>query len=812
MLSALRVLDLSDQRGQLCGQILAFLGAEVILVEPPGGSPARRLGPFVDGADPDDGEHSLFFWSYNRGKRSIVLDLDTEEGRAHLRRLAAGADVLVESFDPGRMAAWGLGPDDLAALNPALIVTSITPFGSTGPKAHWAASDLTIVAAGGQMSLTGDDDRAPLRVTVPQADAHAGAEAAGAVLVALYERQHLSGTGQHVDISAQHSVLQAAQSMMLARPVGASLLTRVAGGIKAGPIHVQLMWPCADGYVSVTLLFGAAIAPFTQNLVDWARAEGFVDDETAGQDWVTFTAKIFTTPEGPPIYEKLKADLARFFLTKTKQELLDNAFSRRLLIAPVTTTAEVMASPQLAARDFWQDVTHPDGRTVRYPGALAKLTGTPLPSLPAAPTLGRDTAEVLAEPARTPSVPAVAAAPQRTGKALEGLKVLDLMWVMAGPAASRVLADYGATVVRIESSKRVDTARTIQPFRNDGTGVDDSGLFNNMNAGKLALALDMSKPEARDVILDLVRWADVVLEAFSPKAMKGWGLDYETLRAVNPRIVMLSTCLMGQSGPWMSLAGFGTMASAISGFFNLAGWPDRAPCGPFGAYTDYTAPKLTLAVLMAAVEHQRRTGEGQYIDFSQGEASMQFLAPAILDQSVNGRQAERHGNDDVVFAPHGVYRCAGEDRWVAVAVTDDASWRALCGVLDRGDLASLDAQERRARRRELDELISTWTATLGQEAAEERLQAAGVAAHQVQNSPECIADPQLASRHAFLEVDHASLGTTWVEGSRFVLSRTPATVTRGGPVYGQDTFEILTDILGYDGDRIAELAVAELLE
>ncbi|MGE0726456.1 MAG: CaiB/BaiF CoA transferase family protein [Acidimicrobiia bacterium] len=811
MLNAYRVLDLSDERGQLCGQLLAFLGAEVILVEPPGGSSARRVGPFVDGADAD-GEHSLFFWSYNRGKRSVVLDLDREEGRGHLRRLVAGADVLVESFDPGRMAAWGLGPDELAAINPALIVTTITPFGAHGPKADWHATDLTIVAASGQMALTGDEDRAPLRVTVPQAWAHAASEAAGATLVALYERQQLSATGQHVDISAQHATLQAAQSMMLARPVGASLLTRVAGGVKAGPIHVQLMWPCADGFASVTLLFGVAIAPFTSNLVNWAHEEGFIDDELVKEDWVNFTAKVFTTPEGPPIYEKLKADLGRFFLTKTKAELLENAFSRRLLITPVTTTAEVLQSPQLAARDFWHDLTHDDGRTVRYPGALAKLTGTPLPVLPPAPALGRDTEAVLGEADRRPSLPAIPARPDRTGKALEGLKVLDLMWVMAGPAASRVLADYGATVVRIESSHRVDTARTIQPFRNDGTGVDDSSLFNNMNAGKLELSLDLTKPEARDVVLDLVRWADVVLEAFSPKAMKGWGLDYETLREVNPRIVMLSTCLMGQSGPWSTLAGFGTMASAISGFFNLAGWPDRPPCGPFGAYTDYTAPKLTLAVLLAAIEHQRATGEGQYIDFSQGEASMQFIAPVLLDQAVNGRQTERQGNDDVLYAPHGVYPCAGVDRWVAVAVTDDDAWRALCGVIGRDELASLDAEARRARRRELDDVVSAWTATLGQDEAEARLQAAGVAAHQVQNSPEALADPQFAARHAFVEVEHAATGTTWVEGSRFVLSRTPASVTRGGPVYGQDNFEVLTEILGYDTDRIADLAVAEVLE
>ena len=812
MLAPYRVLDLPDDRGQLAGQLLAFLGAEVILVEPPGGSAARRVGPFAVDRERPDGESSLFFWSYNRGKRSVVLDLEHEHGRQQLRTLVAGADILIESFGPGGLAELGLSPEELARLNPALIVASISPFGADGPKAHWQATDLTVVAAGGQMSLTGDDDRSPVRVSVPQAFHHAAADAAGAVLLALYERQHHSGTGQHIDLSAQQSVIQAAQSMMLAAPLNASLLTRVAGGVKVGPIHIQLMWPCADGYVSVTLLFGAAIAPFTRNLVQWVFDEGFLDEAQRDRDWVNFATALFTQAEAVAFYERLKADLGRFLLTKTTQELLDAAFARRLLITPVTTTADVLASPQLEAREFWQDVTHDDGTTVRYPGALAKLSATPLPTLAPAPALGRDTDTVLDAPARRPALAAVTPDPQRRGGALDGLKVLDLMWVMAGPATSRVLADYGATVVRVESSNRIDTARTLQPFRDNGNGPDDSGLFNNMNAGKLGLALDLSKPGARDVVLDLVRWADVVLESFSPRAMKGWGLDYETLRQVKPDLIMASTCLMGQSGPWTGLAGFGTMAAAISGFFNVAGWPDRAPCGPFGAYTDYVAPKLLLPVLLAALEHRRATGEGQYIDLAQGEASLQLLAPALLDGSLNGRPTERAGNDDPVYAPHGVYPCRGTDRWVAVAVIDDDAWQALCGLVGRPELAGLDGAARRDRRRELDTVIAAWTEGLDAEVAQERLQAAGVAAHQVQNSHECVADAQLAHRGHFVAVAHAAQGSTVVEGSRFRLSRTPSSTTRGGPVFGEHSFEVLTDLLGYDPDRIAELAVAELLE
>jgi benzylsuccinate CoA-transferase BbsF subunit len=256
------------------------------------------------------------------------------------------------------------------------------------------------------------------------------------------------------------------------------------------------------------------------------------------------------------------------------------------------------------------------------------------------------------------------------------------------------------------------------------------------------------------------------------------------------------------------------MAAAISGFFNLAGWPDRAPCGAFGAYTDYVAPRFMLATLLSAIEHHRRTGEGQYIDFSQGEASVQLLAPALLDYDVNGRIAERMGNDDERFAPHGVYQATGDDRWVAVAVETDNQWRSLATVIGCDQLAALTAGERLERRRELDELLSSWMAGRAPDAAVAALQDNAIPSYVVQNTIECANDPQLAHRGHFLELAHASQPghKTWVEGSRFSLSRTPAVLTDAGPTIGQHTFEVLTETLGYDTDRIADLAASELLE
>jgi crotonobetainyl-CoA:carnitine CoA-transferase CaiB-like acyl-CoA transferase len=400
--------------------------------------------------------------------------------------------------------------------------------------------------------------------------------------------------------------------------------------------------------------------------------------------------------------------------------------------------------------------------------------------------------------------------------ALADVKVLDLMWVLAGPGSTRILADYGATVVRVESTHRVDALRTVGPFLEIPPGTESSAVFHGLNAGKLMITLDLEKPAGREVVLDLVRWADVVTESFTPKAMKRWGLDYESLRAVKPNIIMVSSCLMGQTGPLASFAGFGNLAAAVTGFFHLCGWPDRPPAGPFGAYTDYIAPKFTAAALLAALDHRRRTGEGQHIDISQAEASLHFLAPAILEQTVNGRAPGATGNRDLNYAPHGVYPASGDDRWVAIAATTDAQFAALATAIGSPELAR-DARfattaARLAHHEELDAPLAAWTIARDAAEVERTLQAAGVPASVVQSSSELCADPQLVHRGHFVDLEHPQYGTTPVESSRFRLSRTPSEVRGSAPTFGRDNQYVLETILGYDVERITELVIAGALE
>lgn len=816
MLSPYRVLDLTDERGLLCGQLLGDLGADVIQVEPPGGSPARRLAPFC--GDEPHPERSLYWWACTRNKRSITLDLETADGQAMLRRLVRSAHFLIESDKPGELARRGLGYDDLAAQNPALIYVSISPFGASGPKAHYADGDLIVMAAGGPLALGGDDDRPPVRLSVPQAYFHASAEAAVAALIAHHERLR-SGRGQHVDVSAQQAVAAATQSTILAHDVGFVASQRYAGGARVGPFTSCLLYPAQDGYVSITFLFGSSIGPATRRLMQYIHQEGGCDAATRDKDWIGFVELILTGQEPFEEYDRVKQVVADFTRSKTKAELLEAALQHGLLIAPVATIEEVVHSPQLAARRYFQPLEHTESNTVvAYPGPFARFSRAPITYRRRPPCIGEHTREVLAAcETAPPAADLVArAADDQAGAPLAGVKVLDFMWAIAGPAATRTLADFGATVVRIESSHRVDVCRTIPPFVNGHLGPESSALFHNMNAGKLMLTLDLATPQARAVILDLVRWADIVTESFSPKAMRAWGLDYEALRAVNPDLIMLSTCLMGQTGPLASFAGFGNLAAAITGFYELCGWPDRPPAGPFGAYTDYIAPRFNAIALLAALDYRRRTGHGQHIDLSQAEAALHFLGPAILDYTVNGRVWPRSGNGDLAAAPHGVYPAAGEDCWIAIAVYTDQQWEALCAVLGRSELAGDErfatAATRRAHAAEIDAIMASWTVSLDMHAAEAALQQRGVPASAVQNSAELCADAQLRHRGHFLTLSHPEHGTTWIEGARFQLSRTAACIEGAAPTLGRDNQHVLEQILGYSEDHITELVVAGALE
>ena len=811
MLSPYRVIDCTDERGQLAGFLLAQLGADVVLVEPPGGTPARHLPPFAgDRPDPAAGradtERGLWHWAYNRGKRSVTADLSTPAGRARLAALAAEADVLLWTGRPGEEP---IDRPALEAANPGLVIVALTPFGLHGPKASWAATDLTIGAASCSMSLTGEAELPPLRWGSPQAWLHGAADMAVAALVALQERAR-SGRGQLADVSAQVSCLQASFCYAINRAWQWPAMRRSGDGIDFGVYKIRWTYPALDGEVSITFSFGAALAHYTVNLFRWIWEEGGCDEATRDTDFIALNEGLFDGSVPPSEAVRLGEIVTRFTSRHTKAHLAAEAARRKVLLAPIATLAEVLDNDHLAHRRFWDDVHNPEAdRPHRHPGRFVVASDAPLRALGPAPRLGShdDTEPAVAgngaQAAGNGAGPSPdGGAPDDAGTdrpALDGLRVLDLAWSVAGPYVGRTLADFGATVVKVENRGRPDLTRTTSPFhpRNTEVPMEGSGLFANCNAGKLGIELDLGDPDDRETLWDLVRWADVMVESFSAGALDRMGFGYEALRAANPRIILLSSCLPGQTGT-LDMPGLGNLTTALFGFTTTTRWPGRSACGPFGAYTDIVSPRFGLAALLAALDHRRRTGRGQHLDLSQAESSMHLQAPALLDAEVNGRPFEGRGNRDLVLAPHGVYRTRLDsddpeeetEAWVAIACADDTQWTAVAGWLGRSDLALLTVAERHRRHDELDDLITARTTGLDATVVQDELQAMGVAAHRVQNTAGCLSDPQLAHREHYRTVEHPLLGPVVVEGPRFRLSRTPARITAPGPTYNQHEAEV----------------------
>ena len=394
--------------------------------------------------------------------------------------------------------------------------------------------------------------------------------------------------------------------------------------------------------------------------------------------------------------------------------------------------------------------------------------------------------------------------------AFEGIHVLDFTWVGVGPVTVKYLADNGAEVIRIESQSRLDVLRSAPPWKDAQPGINNSQFFASYNTSKKGITLDMSQPRAREIFLRLLPWADVVTESFTPKALRNWGLDYDRLSAIKPELIMLSTCMQGQTGPHRDYAGFGNLMAALSGFYHIAGYSEEELCPPYGAYTDFIAPRFGACALIAALDYKRRTGKGQYIDMAQYEASLHFLAPAIVDYFATGRVLGPRANESDRYAPHGAYRCADEDsheRWIAIAVANDQEWQALLGVLGVDNSAARFAamNERLKNRVAIDEIVGRQVRDRSAEDLTAALQAAGIAAYPVQNCMDLHRDENLEAFGFWHWLDHPHMGPSPYEGLEHRLSRTPGELRSPAPVLGQHNDEVLGGMLGMSATAIAQL-------
>jgi crotonobetainyl-CoA:carnitine CoA-transferase CaiB-like acyl-CoA transferase len=782
ILDGIRVLDLAGEPAALTGRILADLGADVLRAEPPTGDPLRGAVPFAGARrDPDA---SLRFAAWNAGKSGLACSADDPRLAAAL----AGAHIVIDT--PGWPGVHQIDPSRA----PQAVWVHVTPFGASGPRAKWRASDLGVMAASGNMYCTGFIDRAPVRCSEPTGYAHTGPDAAFAALSAL-----ASGRPQIVDLSMQESVMVANMGGAVSFPKTGDRGRR--GGASVG--RSREIWRCQDGYVSFGLRGGAARVPTLELMTKLLVEDGLAAPAWTERDWSEFNPNATSDAE----FRALEEPLERYFARHRMGELFAIACETNMMLASANSPVEMVESKQLTHRHFFSKL----GEIEKFPTRFALAVS---PNDEVEPPAARRPAPHL-EDARRAAVPAWPALPvPRSGQrgAWEGAKIVEFGSGAAGPIATRYFAEHGATVVKIESRSRPDFLRVYALGPQNPHGLEGSALFNALNVGKRSITLNLKHKDGVALAKRLMFWADGVLENFAPKAMKGFGLDYATLSAEKPDLVMVSSCLNGQTGPHKDYPGFGGQGSALSGMNFLTGWPDREPVGPYGTITDSLSPRFGATALAAGILYRRRTGKGVHLDVSQVESALFSLSAWLLDYTVNGHVEMRMGNRSLRAAPHGAFPCQGDDRWVAIACWSDAEWARFAELLGVRDASLASSAARLSRVDEVEALVSKWTRERTREAVCGALQAAGIEAVPVQDFGDLHADPQLAHRGHWVELPHPVLGKALYERNGFRLSDAASGYPSATPVLGQHNDSVLRDLLGLSAAECERLVAAAAVE
>ena len=765
LLAGIRVVDLTGEPAQLTGRILADLGADVVKVEGPDGEPVRSVPPVGP-----DGE-SLRFSLWNAGKATLVVSGPDDP---KLRSLVSCADVVLTT--PGWPGAIDVEP----LLAREAVWVGVTPFGLSGPRAGWRASDLGVMAASGNMYSTGDADRPPVRCTEPSAYAHTGPEAALAALTGL-----ASNRPQRVDVSMQEAV-QVANMGAGGRFARGGFRGRRSGATTG---RTREIWLCADGFVSFGLRGGKARVANLQTITRLVGEAGLATPALTDRDWSTYNHNEVSEDE----LRAIEQPIAAYFMTRTMAELYEVACQTHLMLAPANSPKELYGSAQLAERGFFDDT----GRAAHFV-VVRSADGF------AAPARIRDRAEPAGPWKARTLRPAPAGV--KPGPAWAGTRILEFGSGAAGPIASRYFVEHGAEVIRVESRSRPDFLRVYALGPGNPHGLEGSEMFDALNVGKRSITLNLKHPKALELARRLVGWADAVAENFAPRAMRGFGLDYDRLAEDKPDLVMVSACLQGQTGPHKDYPGFGGQGSALAGFNWLTGWPDREPLGPFGTITDSLAPRFVATALAAGLLYRRRTGRGMYLDLAQVEAGAYTLAPWLLDYHVNGRTVVRMGNRSPRAVPHGAFPAAGRDRWVTIAVWADDDWSALLKVVgDIGD-AAWTLADREERVDEIERALARWTSGREADVVAQLLQAAGIEAVPVADFGDVYQDAQLRERQHFLLLTHPYLGESAYERNGFRLSNSPSGYARPSPTLGQDNDYVFGEVLGLSANERSRLA------
>ena len=818
-LQGFRALDLTTLSGQLCGRMLADLGMEVIKIEPPGGDPVRKLAPFVK--LPNGSELSTPFAHLNAGKASKVLDLDKEADREAFRKLVETADVVLESFQPGELDARGLGYKSLAAINPGIVMASITGFGQTGKKKNLACNDLVALAESGFLYISGDPSLPPCRPPETQAYYFASLFAAAGLLAALYRREH-TGQGDHVDSSMQETL--ATQEHIIRLWANEKQISKRAGS-QHGSVAPAKIFPCRDGFVYLYV----TRQHWKLFLTVWKDHPPVFD----APEWLN---NVYRRAHADELNPAVQALLSKY----TMAEITDLLQAKGIPCVPVNTPMGFANDEHVRGRGFMAPVEHVGFGSTKQPampfvidGARPAVGSVPVLDSWRSPshispvadsvTMSRDRVVIPNECEGSEISPGARPEYRRGSRndtevdgndaldmgggngPLDGMRIVSFDHVLAAPYGTTILAELGADVIKVESSKG-----GMDPFRFFGTGEDPnvSPRFLEFNRNKRSFTVNLKHPKGPRVLHDLVAKADAVLDNYSVDVVERIGLSYDDLCKVKPDIINLRMPGLGTTGPKRHFSTVGVNITAFTGLTYLWNHPGVTdpPIGSQTVFPDYVSGVLCAIIIISGVLYRDRQRKGAFIDLAQSEATAFMIGANLMEAAASGKDPQPIGNASPGAAPHDCYPCKGEDRWCVITADTEQQWAALANII--GDGSGQDArfgsvEGRLQHRDELNAAIGRWTQDKDAFEIMDRLQQAGVPCGVVQTGEDLTNDPHLKDRGFIVTVENPRLGRVVLPN--FPLQFANAKLTRRWefPVLGRDTEAVLRDVVGYSEDTIA---------
>ena len=783
-LKGLRVVDCADEKGELCGRLLADFGADVIRVEPPEGARSRRLPPFHAG-------ESLYFAFRNAGKRGMTIDLTTREGLDTLYAQLRCADLWIESFAPGYLESLGIDFGALLERFPKLIILRISDFGQTGPYRGWVGTDAVLEAMGGMVWKAGIASKPPLIPPAPIAYDVAGIVASFAALATLRERNR-TGYGQIVDLSVLEAVAQTTDWSM------SSAAISIAQGIRptevrmgSGPLYT--IYKCKGGYVRLVVLSPRQ----WRAMWEWlGKPEAFADPF-----FESFVARLQNADVLIPLYTE-------HFSTMTMEEVSAEAQRRGIVCTPVLRPEEVLANEHLLSRKTFVDMEVAPGVSGPMAAGYFEIDGVRQGPRTRAPRIGEHTQAILT----TPAPPKADPSDHRPSPTLplSGLRVLDFGIGGVGVEAARLFAEYGADVIKIETYTYPDFIRVV-------LGNELSPSFASSSRSKRSFGVNVKHPEGFKIVKRLIEACDVLIENSKTGAMEGMGIGWETIHQWNPNCVMVSSQLLGSRGAWADWIGYGPSTQPIGGLVHLWNYPDQeAPAGSTSIYPDHLAGRLAAINALALLHARERTQKGAHGEVAQVEVVTGLLGDLLWKAGLQPGSVVPRGNRSDRGAPIGAYPCLGEQQWCVISVRDDADWKNLVAALGypawATDPALVTAEGRFAAHDAIDEKLSAWTRLRNKNEIAKTLQRHGVPCGPVLTGSDQLDDPHFVARGYPRWIDQQVCGRMAFEGPAFRATGTKDVVLKQAPRLGEHTREICRELLRLDAATIESLISQGALE